>query len=94
VPGDYNYDGTVDAADYTVWRDTLGSMTNLAADGDGDGMVDQGDFDFWKSRFTAATGAGAGSGAAVPEPATMRLLIAAFTILCGWRCRCHAALRA
>ena len=25
LPGDYNNDGTVDAADYVVWRDTLGS---------------------------------------------------------------------
>ena len=24
APGDYNGDGTVDAADYTVWRNTLG----------------------------------------------------------------------
>ena len=24
--GDYNHDGNVDAADYTVWRDTLGQM--------------------------------------------------------------------
>ena len=24
VPGDYNQDGAVDAADYVVWRDTLG----------------------------------------------------------------------
>ena len=30
VPGDYNGNGVVDAADYTVWRDTLGSTTDLA----------------------------------------------------------------
>ena len=24
LPGDYNADGIVDAADYTVWRDNLG----------------------------------------------------------------------
>jgi arabinogalactan endo-1,4-beta-galactosidase len=29
--GDYNRDGVVDAADYTVWRDTLGSTTDLRA---------------------------------------------------------------
>ncbi len=27
--GDYNQDGVVDAADYTVWRNTLGSTTDL-----------------------------------------------------------------
>ena len=30
VPGDYNDNGIVDAADYTIWRDTLGSTTDLA----------------------------------------------------------------
>ncbi len=27
--GDYNHNGTVDAADYVVWRETLGSTTDL-----------------------------------------------------------------
>jgi hypothetical protein len=49
--GDYNKNGTVDAADFTVWRDTLGSMTNLRADGDKSGTVDQADYTFWKNRF-------------------------------------------
>ena len=39
LPGDYNVDGTVDAADFTVWRDSFGASgrRQLAADGDGDG---------------------------------------------------------
>ena len=40
--GDYNGDGKVDAADYTVWRDTLGSTTDLRADGNGNGSIDAG----------------------------------------------------
>src|SRR5262249_14859890 len=35
--GDYNGDGVVDAADYTFWRDRVGS-TDLRADGDGNGV--------------------------------------------------------
>ena len=59
--GDYNQDGTVDAADYTVWRDSLGA--NVAAfagaDGSGNGVVDQADYEVWKANFGAvATGAG------------------------------------
>jgi hypothetical protein len=49
--GDYNNDGAVGAADYTVWRDTLGSTTDLRADGNGDLMVNQLDYDIWKDKF-------------------------------------------
>jgi hypothetical protein len=52
--GDYNGDGNVGAADYTVWRDTLGSMTNLAADGNANGEIDPGDYDTWKENFGAS----------------------------------------
>jgi hypothetical protein len=52
--GDYNQDHVVDAADYTVWRDSLGQM-GLApysgADGDGDGTVDSDDYLVWKTHF-------------------------------------------
>ena len=52
IPGDYNNDGIVDAADYTVWRDSLGQNgTGLAADGDGDGSITQLDYNIWKSNF-------------------------------------------
>jgi len=49
--GDYNKNGTVDAADYTIWRNTLGSTSDLRADGDKNGLVDQLDYDYWKARF-------------------------------------------
>jgi hypothetical protein len=51
VAGDYNENTVVDAADYTVWRDTFGSTSDLRADGDGSGMIDQGDYTYWKNRF-------------------------------------------
>ncbi len=71
LPGDYNFNGTVDAADYTVWRDTLGSTTDLRANGDNTGasagVTDQADYDIWKAHFGETVPApGAGSGAAAP----------------------------
>jgi glucose/arabinose dehydrogenase len=46
--GDYNHNGVVDAADYTVWRDSFGqSGTGLAADGDGDLQIGPGDYNVW-----------------------------------------------
>ena len=44
---DYNDDGTVDAADYTIWRDSLGQNVTLGtgADGDEDGYIGLEDYD-------------------------------------------------
>lgn len=52
TPGDYNFDGVVDTADYTVWRDEEGqSGTHLAADPNQDGSVDQADYDTWRDNY-------------------------------------------
>ncbi len=54
LPGDYNNDQIVNLADYTVWRDTLGSTTDLRANGDDTGastnVIDAADYSFWKAR--------------------------------------------
>jgi T5SS/PEP-CTERM-associated repeat protein len=81
LEGDYNGDGSVDAADYTVWRDTLGSGSELAADGNGNQRVDAGDHAVWKANFGSTLGSGsAQSLQAVPEPATC--LMFALAIAC------------
>jgi hypothetical protein len=83
--GDYNHDHVVNAADYTVWRNSLGQVeAGLPADGNLNGIIDQGDYDVWKMSFgTVTPGAGGGSAASqvvlnpassVPEPATATLL--------------------
>jgi PEP-CTERM motif-containing protein len=79
-PGDYNFDGTVNAADYTLWRDTLGSTTDLQANGDNTAasanVIDQADYLFWQSHFgIAGSGAGGAANTAVPEPSTLLLAI-------------------
>jgi len=71
---DYNLNGEVDAADYVLYRNTLGqSGTGLPADGNGNNQIDAGDYDVWRAHFgeTAGSGAGASANAAVPEPATL-----------------------
>jgi T5SS/PEP-CTERM-associated repeat protein len=75
VPGDYNHNGTVDAADYTVWRDTLGQTgAGLAADGNHDQLIDTADYNLWKANFGQAAGSGSHTTGSVPEPATAVML--------------------
>ncbi|TWU00706.1 hypothetical protein Pla108_16580 [Botrimarina colliarenosi] len=71
LPGDYNSDGVVDAADYTVWRDNHGSTTSLAADGDGDRTIGEGDYAVWSQHYGAN---GSGGVTPVPEPTAAALL--------------------
>ncbi|MEN1679659.1 MAG: hypothetical protein AAGJ46_08700 [Planctomycetota bacterium] len=75
--GDFNGDGVVDAADYTVWRDNLGQTgDNLLADADRNQVVDTDDFAIWRSAFGAALFSSAT--AAVPEPSTLLLAAGLF----------------
>jgi hypothetical protein len=99
-PGDYNDDGTVDAADYVVWRNTLGEtvpnygQNNAAlgtgADGDGDGVITAADYDVWRSRFGEVAGGAASAGSGVPEPTALGTAAVAIThLLLGFRWRGH-----
>jgi hypothetical protein len=80
LPGDFNGNNVVDAADYTVWRDNLGASDESSLNGNGDGLggVDALDYAYWKSNFgNSGSGAGTFAGGAVPEPATWLLLVLA-----------------
>jgi hypothetical protein len=62
--GDYNLNGVVDAADYIVWRKTLGGMNVPAysgADGDGDTTIDQDDYVVWRAHFGQTLPPGSGA---------------------------------
>jgi hypothetical protein len=77
LTGDYNGDNMVDAADYTIWRDTLNSTTDLRADGNNSGMVDSDDYGVWKSHFGETAGSGSlalATSGSVPEPSALALL--------------------
>jgi hypothetical protein len=67
LKGDYNGNGTVDAADYVVWRKTDGSMPG---------------YNLWRANFGRTSGGGAALGAvaSVPEPASIALLLGAFLL--------------
>jgi hypothetical protein len=81
--GDYNADGAVNAADYTVWRDTLNGTTSVAADGTQNGRVDQADYTLWVSRYGNRANA-----TAVPEPGSLVLAVLALGVGRGRRRAC------
>jgi hypothetical protein len=90
LPGDFNTDGSVDAADYVVWRNTDGTQAG---------------YDVWRTHFGTSLGVGSGSvgllprgptsaeplPAAVPEPTSAAFLaiVGAVFNLSGSRCRRH-----
>ena len=76
LDGDFNDDGSVDAADYVVWRKTDNSPAG---------------YDEWRMNFGRTSGAASGAalgGAAVPEPASVVLLLAGVALI---SCRRRAA---
>ena len=68
LPGDYNGNGKVDAADYVVWRKNLDSATSLPND-ESPGFVSAEDYGVWRANF-GRTLAGASALGSVPEPAS------------------------
>jgi hypothetical protein len=94
TPGDYNGNGSVDAADYVVWRKSVGQTgLSLAADGDGSQAVDDDDYLVWQMNFgeTVASGAASTADAAVPEPTTgvMTLIAALVAVIARYSRRIH-----
>lgn len=76
LAGDYNGDHIVDAADYSVWRDLLGTSVTMPNEAETPGVVTSEDYDVWRAHFGETTNT---ASAAVPEPAAWLLL--AFGVL-------------
>lgn len=90
IPGDFNLSGSVDAADYILWRKKNGGGA-LPNDGNiTPGVTDTADYTYWRSRYGATftpainTGSGLSESTSIPEPISLTLvgcaLVAAITI--------------
>ena len=92
VPGDFNGNGIVDAADYVLWRKG-GPLQNEVSNS---GTVDEQDYLDWRAHF-GNSGSGSGSGlqaaGGVPEPATIALVGLGVTLV-GFSRRRRVALHA
>ena len=76
LDGDFNGDGFVDAADYTVWRDGLGEL------------YAEEDYDVWKANFGRTAWSGGLTLTSVPEPGCFALLTVGLLAVLVARRRC------
>ncbi|MEQ8846970.1 hypothetical protein [Botrimarina sp.] len=86
---DFNGDGAIDAADYTLWRDALGEPAVVAgagADADRSGLIDQEDYQLWAAAYgRGADPAHAGPAQAAPEPDAALLATLILLATSPWR---------
>lgn len=99
IRGDFNRDGVVDAIDYTVWRNSVGSnvTSGTGADANVDGTVDSEDYDVWRAHFGDVRLAGFGeqkplweadaAAATVPEPNVLAMAAGAAIVAASTRRR-------
>jgi hypothetical protein len=88
VPGDYNNNGVVDAADYVLWR----NGGPLANEVDAPGTINDADYTAWRARFGNTSGSGSAAGAGdglpsstVPEPTCGVMVLITLSVLCQCR---------
>jgi hypothetical protein len=88
--GDYNEDGTVNAADYTVYRNRKAGIggTTFPNDAGAEGVTID-DYNYWKTHYGEPLGGGASltNSANAPEPAS--LVLAFLTCLAAINARPH-----
>jgi hypothetical protein len=74
IPGDFNHDNSVDAADYVYWRKN--ALTSA-------------DYNLWRGHYgqTAGSGAGTNANVAVPEPEILLQLVLLAAVGLMWRRR-------
>lgn len=85
IDGDYNEDGTVDAADYTVWRDNEGAVAGTLPNDSAGGVIGIDQYNLWAANYGSSSSTSNAS--AIPEPSTVTLGALTCLSLMGWR-RC------
>lgn len=84
LQGDYDNNGSIDAADYVLWRNG-GPLQNDATAG-----VQAEDYEVWKTHFGQTAGSGStinSNNTSVPEPASISMLLTTTLVLLCWRQR-------
>jgi hypothetical protein len=87
VPGDFDRDGRVDAADYIVWRKNVGQPSGTLPNDNTGVTIGDDQYNLWRSTFgNPAAGSGSELDAnvgVVPEPSSITLLVLGLSALAG-----------
>ncbi len=91
LAGDYNDDGVVGLADYTVWRDNLGAAEGTLSNDPNSGPIGTSQYATWKANFGATTTpSGSLASSNVPEPSTgVLVMLFALAMACRNRMARH-----
>jgi hypothetical protein len=81
--GDYNGNGILDAADYTIWQEALGGTTLL--NDPTPGVVDRSDYIYWQTHFGTTSDSGTSASTNIPEPSSLLLTALALGGLLLWK---------
>jgi autotransporter-associated beta strand protein len=84
LAGDYSANSFVDAADYVTWRENVGQPSQTLANDTTGVIIGDSQYFQWRENFgntTAVPGSQLDESAAVPEPASVGLLILGLTAL-------------
>lgn len=94
LPGDYNGDGSVGMADYTVWRDNLGSPAGTLLNDPATTAIGTEQYATWLANFgnTSSPSMSAAS-QTVPEPTGALYIAAGVAVLAGSRCNARKMAR-
>jgi hypothetical protein len=87
LDGDYDFDGEVDADDYTAWRQQFGAtgpfpIDGAYADGNGDGIVDAADYVVWRNNVSTSSAVAEANSTSIPEPSSS--ILGLWALLVGW----------
>jgi hypothetical protein len=75
VSGDFNNDGVVDVADYSVWRDSLGAREGTLPNDPAGGDITVAQYEAWRNNFGATQSPNlVSANTSVPEPTSIGLL--------------------
>jgi hypothetical protein len=83
INGDYNNNGTVDAADYVVWRDKQNQLVTIPNDPT-PGSVTGSDYTFWRASFGRTQGSGSALELAVVPEAGGAVLVSIACMASGF----------